>query len=71
MGEKRVDREGSPVDERLWDRTGWSDRWQGRGKIRGMTYRYREVGRQDEIRWMTGFEIRQEDQISDRVEGKL
>jgi hypothetical protein len=36
-----------------------------------MTYRYREEGRQDEIRWMTGFEIRQEDQISDRVEGKL
>jgi hypothetical protein len=30
-----------------------------------------EKGRQEGIRWMTGFEIKQEDQIGDRVEGRL
>ncbi len=31
----------------------------------------REEGRQEGIRWMRGFEIRQDDQIGNRVEGRL
>ncbi len=33
-----------------------------------MQVRRRREYRQERIRWMTGFEIRQEDQIGDRVE---
>jgi hypothetical protein len=39
-----------------------SDRMTGNGA---------EEGRQEGIRWMTGFEIDQDDQIGDRVEGRL